>query len=102
MPEGSANPTAVYSGFLDALNRKNLDAAAAYVDVDRYRENCVAFTGGFVNWADAKASLAQVWKGLPDLNVVERVQQSDVLGQMKQLYGRAFGAIGLSAMLWRL
>ncbi|SDY63230.1 SnoaL-like polyketide cyclase [Geodermatophilus africanus] len=34
--------------------------------------------------------------------IVERVQQADVLGQMRQLYGRALGAVGLSAMLWRL
>jgi hypothetical protein len=34
--------------------------------------------------------------------IVERVQQADVLGQMRQLYGRGLGAVGLSAMLWRL
>jgi hypothetical protein len=34
--------------------------------------------------------------------IVERVQQADVLGQMRQLYGRGFGAVGLSAMLWHL
>jgi hypothetical protein len=30
------------------------------------------------------------------------VQQADVLGQMRQLYGRAFGLLGLGALLWRL
>ena len=34
--------------------------------------------------------------------IVERVQQADVLGQMRQLYGRAFGVVGLGAILWRL
>ncbi len=36
---------------------------------DRYRENCVGFTKGFVDWTQAKASIQQVWKGLPDLRV---------------------------------
>ena len=34
--------------------------------------------------------------------IVDRVQQADVLGQMRQLYGRAFGLVGLGALLWRL
>lgn len=34
--------------------------------------------------------------------IVERVQQADVLGQMRQLYGRAFGLVGLGALLRRL
>ena len=33
--------------------------------------------------------------------IVERVQQSDVLAQMRQIYGKAFGVVGLSALLWR-
>lgn len=147
-----ATVTAVYRTFLDALNRQDLDAAAACVDPSRYRENCVGFTRGFVGWDDAQASVREVWKGLPDLHVelahlagdrdvalahgtvrgtntgklygapatkrryeasffdyvrvadgliVERVQQADVLGQMRQIYGRAFGLVGLGALLWR-
>jgi predicted ester cyclase len=123
------------------------------VDADCYRENCVGFTHGFVDWDQAKESIRQVWKGLPDLRVelahiaadgdaalahgtvrgtatgrlygapatkrlfeasffdyvrvensriVERVQQADVLGQMRQLYGRALGLVGLDAMFLRL
>lgn len=34
--------------------------------------------------------------------IIERIQQTDVLGQMKQLYGAAFGLVGLGAMLRRL
>ncbi len=148
-----ANPAGVYRIFLDALNDQDLAAAARVVDTDRYRENCVGFTKGFVGWEDAQASLREVWKGLPDLHVditdlqagessaiahgivrgtnlgklygapatkkayeasffdwvrvengliVERVQQSDVLGQMRQLYGKIFGVVGLGAMLFRL
>lgn len=143
----------IYRGFIQAVNDQDLDAAARLVDVQRYRENCVGFTSGFVGWEDAKMSLRQVWKGLPNLRVelhdviaagdvalargtvrgtamgrlygapatkrsyeasffdyvrldsgliVERVQQADVLGQMRQLYGRAMGLVGLGAMLWRL
>ena len=145
-------PSAVYKSFLDALNRKDLDAATRCVNVERYRENCVAFTKGFVDWEDAKASVLTIWKALPDLRVqlhelgegpdyalargtvrgtatgrlygapatkrsfeasffdyvkiedgliVERVQQSDVLGQMRQLYGRALGLVGVGAMFLR-
>jgi len=34
--------------------------------------------------------------------IIERVQQADVLGQMRQLYGKALGLIGLDAMFLRL
>ena len=33
--------------------------------------------------------------------IVERVQQSDVLGPMRQLYGRALGLVGVGAMFLR-
>jgi predicted ester cyclase len=143
----------VYRGFIDAVNRQDLDRAADFVDPARYRENCVGFTHGFVGWEDAKASLRKVWQGLPDLRVelsqiladadvsvahgtargtatgrlygapatkrafaasyfdyvkvedgkiVERVQQTDVLGQMRQLYGKTLGLVGLDAMFLRL
>jgi predicted ester cyclase len=143
----------VYAGFIDAVNRYDLEAAARFVDADRYRENCVGFTRGFVDWEEAKKSVRQVWKGLPDLRVeldqvhasgdvalahgtvrgtatgrlygapatkrsfqasffdyvriedgriIERVQQADVLAQMRQLYGKALGLIGLDAMFLRL
>jgi len=39
---------------------------------------------------------------LDDGLIVERVQQADALGQMRQLYGRAMDLVGLAAMLWRL
>jgi len=143
---------AVYQGFIDAVNRQDLDAAARFVDPARYRENCIGFTRGFVNWEAAKASVRQVWKGLPDLRVdlahiiadgdvalahgtvrgtatgrlygapatkrafeasffdyvkvdgeriIERIQQADVLAQMRQLYGKALGLVGLDAMFLR-
>ena len=34
--------------------------------------------------------------------IIERVQQADVLAQMRQLYGKALGLIGLDAMFLRL
>ena len=37
-----------------------------------------------------------------DGRIVERVQQADVLGQMRQLYGKALGLVGLDAMFLRL
>ena len=143
----------VYQGFIDAVNRQDLEGAARFVDAARYRENCVGFTHGFVDWQEAEKSVRQVWKGLPDLRVeldqilassnvalahgtvrgtatgrlygapatkrsyqasffdyvriddgriIERVQQADVLAQMRQLYGRARGLVGLDAMFLRL
>jgi predicted ester cyclase len=143
----------VHKGFIDAVNRQDLEAAAQFVDAARYRENCVGFTHGFVDWQEAQKSVHQVWKGLPDLRVeldqvlasgdvalahgtvrgtatgrlygapatkrsfqasffdyvrvddgriIERVQQADVLAQMRQLYGRTLGLLGLDAMFLRL
>jgi len=137
-------PADVYRGFLDAVNRQDLTAAEQFVDVVRYRENCVGFTHGFVAWEEAK--------GLPDLHVdlhevlgdddvalargtvtgtatgrlygapatkrscqasffdyvrvqdgriIERVQQADILGQMRQLYGKGLGLVGLGTMFLR-
>jgi len=157
MTAGGENPGSsadeVYRGFIDAVNRQDLEAAARFVDAARYRENCVGFTHGFVDWEQAKESVRKVWKGLPDLRVeldqvlagrdvalahgtvrgtatgrlygapatkrafqasffdyvrvdngqiIERVQQADVLGQMRQLYGKALGLVGLDAMFLRL
>ena len=146
-------PAGVYRGFIEAVNRQDLEEAGRFVDAARYRENCVGFTHGFVGWDEAKESVRQVWKGLPDLRVelaqiladgdvalahgtvrgtatgrlygapatrrsfqasffdyvrvqdgqiIERVQQADVLTQMRQLYGKALGLIGLDAMFLRL
>jgi predicted ester cyclase len=148
-----ASTDEIYRGFIDAVNNQDLSAADQFVDASRYRENCIGFTRGFVNWEQAKASIRQVWRGLPDLRVelpyimatddvalahgtvrgtatgrlygapatkrsfeasffdyvrvddgliVERIQQADVLGQMRQLYGKAVGLVGLSAMFLRL
>jgi predicted ester cyclase len=147
------SPADVYTGFIDAVNRQDLKEAARFVDAARYRENCVGFTRGFVDWQEAQKSVRQVWKGLPDLRVeldqvlasgdvalahgtvrgtatgrlygapatkrsfqasffdyvridggriIERVQQADVLAQMRQLYGKALGLVGLDAMFLRL
>ena len=63
---GTAN---VYRGFIEAVNRQDLEGAGRFVDAARYRENCVGFTHGFVDWGQAKESVRQVWKGLPDLRV---------------------------------
>jgi len=143
----------IYRGFIDAVNRQDLDAADQCVDGSRYRENCIGFTQGFVDWEQSKASIRRVWEGLPDLRaalphimadgdivlahgtvrgtatgrlygapatkrryeancfdyvriddgrIVERIQQADVLSQMRQLYGKAVGLVGLGAMFWRL
>lgn len=55
----------VYRGFIEAVNNKDLDTADAFVDPVRYRENCIGFTRGYVDWEAAKVSIQRVWKGLP-------------------------------------
>jgi ketosteroid isomerase-like protein len=94
----------VYKEFIEAVNRQDLEAAGRFVDPARYRENCVGFTRGFVDWEQAKESVRQVWKGLPDL----RVELAQVLGDGDAalahgtLYGKALGLVGLDAMFLRL
>jgi SnoaL-like polyketide cyclase len=39
---------------------------------------------------------------IDDGRIIERVQQADVLAQMRQLYGKALGLVGLDAMFLRL
>jgi len=60
------------------VNRQDLEEAARFVDSAWYRENCVGFTHGFVDWEEAKKSVRQVWKGLPDLRVeLDQILASD-------------------------
>lgn len=42
------------------------------------------------------------WVRVDDGRIVERVQQADVLGQMRQVYGRAFGTVAVGSLLVRL
>ncbi|MBA2336591.1 MAG: hypothetical protein H0V96_02335 [Acidimicrobiia bacterium] len=65
--DGSGEAADVYLGFLDAINHQDLEAAERFVDVGRYRE--CRLPGGFVPWTGAKASLQEIWQGLPDLRV---------------------------------
>jgi predicted ester cyclase len=67
-PSRPATAADVYRGFIDAVNRRDLDAAERFIDIEWYRENCVGFTHGFVGWSQARESVRQVWKGIPDLH----------------------------------
>ena len=130
--------SAVYRRFLDALNGGDLDGAEQVVDVERWREICVGFTDGVIEWPESRASMEVVWKGIPDLKfepqdlvsdgrgvvavgtvtgrqsgrlygapatgrsytasmfdyvrvengkIVDRIQQADLLGQFRRLFG---------------
>lgn len=61
--------TSINPEFIDAVNNKDLDAADQFVDVSRYRENCIGLTHGLVDWEQSKASIRRVREGLPDLRV---------------------------------
>jgi predicted ester cyclase len=94
----AAGAAEVYRGFIDAVNRQDLQAAEGFVDATRYRENCVGFTHGFVDWEKAKESVRQVWKGLPDLSVELAQIMADGDGAMAHgtvrgtATGRLYGA----------
>jgi predicted ester cyclase len=135
---GAADAVAVYRRFLDALNAGDMDAAEQVVNVERWREICVGFTDGVIEWPESRASMEVVWKGIPDLKfdtqhlvsdgrgvvavgtvagrqsgrlygapatgrsytanmfdyvrvedgkIVDRIQQADLLGQFRKLFG---------------
>src|SRR5579862_477386 len=65
----------------------------------RYRENCVGFTHRLVDWEEAKASIRQVWKVLPDM----RVELHNVLatGDVAVVQGRSHDQHhGATASCW--
>jgi predicted ester cyclase len=49
-----------------------------------------------------EASFFDVVRFAGDGLIAHRIQQADVLGQMRQLYGRPLGLAGLAALFWRL
>lgn len=67
--------------FIDALSAPDLDRAGAHADRARCRKSCAGFTPGFEN-------------GL----IVHRIQQADVPGQMRRLYGRPLGLAELAGL----
>ena len=92
----------VYKGFIDAVNRQDLEAATQFVDAARYRENCVGFTHGFVDWQQAQKSVRQVWKGLPDLRVEldQVLASSDVALAHGTVRGTATGRLYWARHAW--
>ncbi len=44
----------MYSGFIDAVNRQELNAAEQFIVAAHYRGNCVGFTHGSVGWEEAQ------------------------------------------------
>lgn len=88
----------VYRSFLDALNGCDLDRAERSVDVDRWREICVGFTSGVIEWPESRSSMEVVWKGIPDLafeprHIVSDGSQVVAVGSVRgRQSGRLFGA----------
>src|ERR1700752_4289216 len=85
----------VYRSFIEALNRQDLDAVTRLVDTNRYRENCVGFTNGFVDWEGARDSIRQLWKGLPNLHVALHnvLTMGDVALAQATVRGTAMGRL---------
>ena len=96
----AAQPSAAetYQRFIAALNDRDLDAAQAAVDPERWREVCVGFTSGKIAWPQSRASMERVWQGIPDLHfeaqhVVSDGSQVVAVGTARgRQSGRLFGA----------
>ncbi|MGH8929318.1 MAG: ester cyclase [Egibacteraceae bacterium] len=151
MPASNAERNkATYRRFVELLNTQNFNALPEVVDPDRYREDCIGFTGGWVDLTDATSSLRRALVGIPDLTaeiedcvaddhriyarltvrgtntgrlfglpptrrayqvnmfdyalfdggkIVERIQQTDSLSQMRQLYTPALASAAVAAVL---
>jgi predicted ester cyclase len=135
---GTVDAAAVYRRFVEGLNRRDLEAVESTVDPERWREVCVGYTQGVIEWPESRGSIERVWQGIPDLRfepehvvtdgsqvvavgtargrqsgrlfgapatrreyavsmfdyvrvedgrIVDRIQQADMLGQMRQLFG---------------
>ena len=87
-----------YLSFLDALNGCDLDRAQETVDAERWREVCVGYTSGVIEWPQSRASMESVWKGIPDLRFEAEHLISDgrhvvAVGTVRgKQSGRLFGA----------
>ncbi len=150
MRDPAGKSKALYARFVDLLNRQDFETMRREVIADDYREVCVGFTPGWVDYEDGVASLKQVLVGIPDLRaeiidsaaegdkvyarltvrgtntgafygapatnrpfevhmfdyvkirdgkIAERVQQSDTLSQMRQIYGGALKWMSIGAGL---
>jgi predicted ester cyclase len=68
-----------YEHYLELLNAQDFERLDDVVDPERYREICVGFTPGWVNFPEAVASLQKVVGGIPDLNahIVDLVCEDD-------------------------
>ena len=60
----------VYRRFIELLSSGRMDEMAEVVDLERYRENCVGVTPGWVDWRDALQSYGQhIYAALPDIRL---------------------------------
>jgi predicted ester cyclase len=74
----------VYARYIELLNAQDFGALDEVVDPARYREICVGFTPGWVDFPDAVASLRRVVGGIPDLNA----RIDDLVGEDDKVYAR--------------
>jgi predicted ester cyclase len=74
----------VYARCIELLNAQDFGALDEVVDPARYREICVGFTPGWVDFPDAVASLRRVVGGIPDLNA----RIDDLVGEDDKVYAR--------------
>ena len=95
---GRDEASRTYQRFLDALNTCDLDRAQEEVDVRRWREVCVGFTAGVIEWPESRASMEAVWNAIPNVkfeprHIVSDGRQVVAVGSVAgRQTGRLFGA----------
>jgi predicted ester cyclase len=103
-PAATASLRQVWKGLPD-LHVEITDLQAGEASALAHGTVCGTNTGKLYGAPATKKSYEATffdWVRLENGLIVERVQQADLLGQMRQLYGKAFGPVALAAMLWRL
>jgi predicted ester cyclase len=58
----------VYLNYIGLINDRKFNDLPSVVDVQKYREICVGFTPGWIDFKNSLVSIGKVLKGIPGLN----------------------------------
>ena len=83
-PDQASQNKATYARFVDLLNRQDFETMRREVIADDYREICVGFTPGWVDYDRGVDSLKKVLVGIPDL----RAEILDSVAEGDKVYAR--------------
>jgi predicted ester cyclase len=74
----------VYLTYIGLINNRKFNDLPQVVDVQKYREVCVGFTPGWVDFNNSLISIEKVLKGIPDLSA--RIEETACEGS--KVYAR--------------